>query len=98
VYEEAPGVHRFVCTLEDGDRVGDYEGTGGSPVSAFVDALTGAGHTVDIVDFAEHRAADGDGTVAYAECRVDGRTAWGAGMGLSAAVQAVLSAMNRAAR
>lgn len=97
-YEEAPGVHRFVCTLEAGDRVGDYEGTGGSPVSAFVDALAGAGHTVGIVDFAEHRAANGDGTVAYAECRVDGRTAWGAGMGSSAAVQAVLSAMNRAAR
>ncbi|MFF0017401.1 2-isopropylmalate synthase [Streptomyces sp. NPDC005374] len=97
-YEEAPGVHRFVCTLEAGDRVGDYEGTGGSPVSAFVDALSGSGLAVDIVDFAEHPASDGDGTVAYAECRVNGRTAWGAGMGSSAAVRAVLSAMNRATR
>ncbi|MFK4099045.1 2-isopropylmalate synthase [Streptomyces sp. NPDC019531] len=93
-YEEAPGVHRFVCTLEAGDRIGDHEGTGGSPVSAFVDALAGAGHTVDVVDFAEQE----DGAAAYAECRVDGRTAWGAGMGASAAVQAVLAAMNRAMR
>ena len=93
-YEEAPGVHRFVCTLEAGDRTGDYEGTGGSQVSAFVDALAGAGHTVDVVDFAEQQ----DGAAVYAECRVDGRTAWGAGVGSSAAVQAVLSAMNRATR
>ncbi|WLW58410.1 2-isopropylmalate synthase [Streptomyces sp. YU58] len=92
VYEEAPGVHRFVCTLEAGDRVGDYEGTGGSPVSAFVDALAGAGYTVDVVDYAE------DATAAYAECRVDGRVAWGAGEGSSAAVHAVLSALNRAMR
>ncbi|MEV3913978.1 alpha-isopropylmalate synthase regulatory domain-containing protein [Streptomyces canus] len=93
-YEEAPGVHRFVCTLEAGDRTRDYEGTGGSRVSAFVDALAGAGHGVDVVDFAEQE----DGTAVYAECRVDGRTAWGAGVGSSAAVQAVLSALNRAMR
>ncbi|NEB05752.1 2-isopropylmalate synthase [Streptomyces sp. SID13726] len=119
-YEEAPGVHRFVCTLEAGDRVGDHEGTGGSPVSAFVDALAGAGHTVEIVDFTEQErkrereqeqerkreqeqehGREG-GTVAYAECRVDGRTAWGAGVGVgvgpSAGVRAVLSAMNRVTR
>lgn len=92
-YEEAPGVHRFVGTLECGDRVGDHEGTGSSPLSAFVDALAGTGYAVEVVDFAE------DGTAAYAECRVDGRTtAWGAGVGPAAAVRAVLAAMNRAMR
>ncbi|MET8076906.1 2-isopropylmalate synthase [Streptomyces sp. NPDC005303] len=92
-YEEAPGVHRFVGTLECDDRVGDHEGTGGSALSAFVDALAGAGYAVEVVDFAE------DGTAAFAECRVDGRTtAWGAGVGKAAAVQAVLSAVNRAMR
>lgn len=92
-YQEAPGVHRFVGTLECDERVGDHEGTGTSPLSAFVDALAGAGYAVEVVDFAE------DGTAAYAECRVNGRTtAWGAGVGPAAAVQAVLSALNRAMR
>ncbi|MCT9080118.1 2-isopropylmalate synthase [Streptomyces fulvoviolaceus] len=90
-YEETPGVHRFVCTLEVDDRVGDYEGTGSSLLSAFVDALAGAGYDVAVVDYAE------DATAAYAECRVNGVTAWGAGEGSTASVQAVLSAMNRTA-
>ncbi|MEU9481412.1 2-isopropylmalate synthase [Streptomyces sp. NPDC048191] len=89
-HEQAPGVHRFVCTLEAGDRVGDFEGTGAGALTAFVDALSGAGFAVDVLDFSE------DGTAAFAECRVDGVTAWGAGTGPSAAVQAVLSAVNRA--
>ncbi|MFD5407123.1 2-isopropylmalate synthase [Streptomyces griseorubiginosus] len=93
VYEEAPGVHRFVGTLECDGRVGDHEGTGTGPLSAFVDALAGAGHTVEVVDFAE------DGTAAYAECRVGGGTAaWGAGTGSAAGLKAVLSAVNRALR
>ncbi|MGV4986026.1 2-isopropylmalate synthase [Streptomyces sp. NRAIS4] len=89
-HEEAPGVHRVVCALEAGDRVGDYEGTGAGQLTAFVNALAGAGFTVDVLDFSE------DGTAAFAECRVDGVTAWGAGTGPSAAVQAVLCAVNRA--
>ncbi|MFF7951413.1 2-isopropylmalate synthase [Streptomyces griseorubiginosus] len=93
VYEEAPGVHRFVGTLECDGRVGDHEGTGTGPLSAFVDALAGAGHTVEVVDFTE------DGTAAYAECRVGGgRTAWGVGTGSAAGLRAVLSAVNRALR
>ncbi|MER6685522.1 2-isopropylmalate synthase [Streptomyces olivaceoviridis] len=92
VREEAPGVHRFVCTLEAGDRVGDHEGTGAGPLTAFVDALAGAGVAVEVVDFTE------DGTAAFAECRVGGVTAWGAGTGPSAAVHAVLSAVNRVVR
>ncbi|MGW3460746.1 2-isopropylmalate synthase [Streptomyces olivaceoviridis] len=90
--EQAPGVHRFVCTLEAGDRVGDHEGTGAGPLTAFVDALAGAGVAVEVLDFTE------DGTAAFAECRVGGVTAWGAGTGPSAAVHAVLSAVNRAVR
>ncbi|GHE11199.1 2-isopropylmalate synthase [Streptomyces alanosinicus] len=91
VHEQPPGVHRFVCTLEAGDRVGDFEGTGAGQLTAFADALAGAGFAVDVLDFSE------DGTAAFAECRVDGVTAWGAGTGPSAAVRAVLSAVNRAA-
>ncbi|MGV9758886.1 2-isopropylmalate synthase [Streptomyces tricolor] len=91
-HEPSPGVHRFVCTLEAGDRVGDYEGTGAGVPTAFVDALAGAGVPVEVLDFTE------DSTAAFAECRVGGVTAWGAGTGPSAAVHAVLSAVNRAVR
>jgi 2-isopropylmalate synthase len=91
-HEESSGVHHFVCTLETADRVGDHEGTGAGPLTAFVDALAGAGHVVDVLDFTE------DGTAAFAECRVGGVTAWGAGEGPAAPVRAVLSAVNRAVR
>ncbi len=47
---------------------------------------------MEVLDFTE------DGTAAFAECRVGGVTAWGAGTGPSAAVHAVLSAVNRAVR
>ncbi|WP_330307431.1 MULTISPECIES: 2-isopropylmalate synthase [unclassified Streptomyces] len=100
-HRKPSGVHRFVCTLQAGDRIGDCEGTGNGPLSAFVDALAGVGLTVDILDFHEHAATTGPDSkaVAYAECRVNGITRWGAGedtSGLTASVQAVLSALNRA--
>ncbi|MDN0199555.1 2-isopropylmalate synthase [Streptomyces sp. S.PNR 29] len=99
VHPESSGAHRFVCTLRTADRTGDYEGTGPGPLSAFLDALTAAGHPVDVLDFSEHTA--GGETFAYAECRVGGTTCWGAGQdasALAASVRAVLSALNRAMR
>jgi 2-isopropylmalate synthase len=99
VHPDEAGGHRFVCTLRTGDRTGDYEGTGGGPVSAFVDALAGAGIGVDVLDFCEQ--AGDEGTDAFAECRAGGRTCWGAGRdssALGASVKAVLSAVNRALR
>jgi 2-isopropylmalate synthase len=99
VHPDEAGGHRFVCTLRTGDRTGDYEGTGGGPVSAFVDALAGAGISVDVLDFCEQ--AGDEGTDAFAECRAGGRTCWGAGRdssALGASVKAVLSAVNRALR
>ncbi|MDQ0811067.1 2-isopropylmalate synthase [Streptomyces sp. B3I7] len=95
------GAHRFVCTLERDGHSGDHEGTGNGPSAAFADALAGAGIAVEVLDFAEHAAGpgtDGD-ALAYAECRVNGVTAWGAGRDTSvpaASVHAVLSAVNRA--
>ncbi|MFB7995997.1 2-isopropylmalate synthase [Streptomyces sp. NPDC056002] len=89
--------HRFVCTLHVGDRTGDFEGRGGGTLSAVVDALAAAGVAVDIVDFTED--THGEEATAYTQCRVDGVTAWGAGRDsspLTASVQAVLAAVNRA--
>ncbi|MEV0322423.1 2-isopropylmalate synthase [Streptomyces sp. NPDC050659] len=100
--DRAPdGAHRFVCTLQVGDRAGDFEGAGNGPLSAFTEALAAAGITVDILDYSEHAVEAGGGAeaVAYAECRVDGVVCWGAGLDtsvLTASVQAVLSAVNRA--
>ncbi|MFE6975608.1 2-isopropylmalate synthase [Streptomyces sp. NPDC057682] len=95
------GECRFVCSLRVDGREGDYEGTGGGPVSAFTHALEAAGVPVAVLDFAEHGAEGGaaPGTVtAYAECRSGGTVRWGAGRAdsaVAASVAAVLSAVNR---
>ncbi|MDX3230886.1 2-isopropylmalate synthase [Streptomyces sp. ME19-01-6] len=99
--ETRPGRHRFVCELHTGDDKRAYEGTGNGPLSAFADALAGAGIAVDILHFAEHATAAGPGSpaMAYVECRVGGTTRWGAGQDtsvLTASVHAVLAAVNRA--
>jgi 2-isopropylmalate synthase len=97
-HREPSGAHRFVCTLGTGDRTADLEGTGSGPLTAFADALAGAGFAVEVLEAAGHPV--GNEVAAYAECRVNGTTAWGAGIGrpaLTAQVQAVLSAVNRAA-
>jgi 2-isopropylmalate synthase len=99
--ETGPGRHRFVCELHTGDDKRAYEGTGNGPLSAFADALSGAGIAVDILHYAEHATAAGPGSpaVAYVECRVGGTTRWGAGQDtsvLTASVHAVLAAVNRA--
>jgi 2-isopropylmalate synthase len=79
------------------------EGTG--PVSAYVDAISGLGHHVRVLDYAEHAlSAGGDAlAAAYVECEVgDGENAtvvWGVGVDANivvASLQAVTSAVNRA--
>ncbi|MFF9472395.1 2-isopropylmalate synthase [Streptomyces roseolus] len=105
-WDTAPGTdgdHRFDCVLTVDGRTTARQGHGNGPLSAFADALARAGIAVDVLDFAEHSTGPGTSgdAVAYAECRVDGRTEWGAGRDssvLAASVQAVLSAVNRAHR
>ncbi|MEV5977034.1 2-isopropylmalate synthase [Streptomyces sp. NPDC052114] len=100
--DRAPdGAHRFVCTLQAGEKAGDFEGVGNGPLSAFVDALAAAGVAVDVLDHAEHAVAEGAGSeaAAYARCRVGDTVRWGAGLDtsvLTASVHAVLAAVNRA--
>ncbi|MGW1373724.1 2-isopropylmalate synthase [Streptomyces sp. NPDC002446] len=101
--ETGPGEHRFTCVLEENGRDRSHQGTGNGPLSALADALGSAGFRVDILDYAEHATDVGPGSpaVAYAECRVDGTTCWGAGWDtsvLAASVQAVVAAVNRAGR
>lgn len=97
-HRDAAGAHRFVCTLTRADgHAGDHEGTGGGPLTAFADALAGAGCAVEVLDVVEQADVDGD-VVAYARCRVGDEVLWGAGRdgsALAASVRAVLSAVNR---
>lgn len=60
--------------------------------AALIETLAGTGRTVEVLELTE------DETAAYAECRVDGVTVWGAAEGPAASVRAVLSAVHRVAR
>ncbi|MFF4604952.1 2-isopropylmalate synthase [Streptomyces sp. NPDC001339] len=99
--ETGPGEHEFTCVLSTDGQDRSYQGTGNGPLSALTQALGAAGIAVDILNYAEHATTVGPGSpaVAYAECRVDGATHWGAGWDtsiLAASVHAVLAAVNRA--
>ncbi|MGW0835688.1 2-isopropylmalate synthase [Streptomyces prunicolor] len=64
----------------------------GLDTSALVETLAATGCAVDVLELTE------DETAAYAECRVDGVTVWGAAEGPAASVRAVLSAVHRVTR
>ncbi|MGH3156523.1 MAG: alpha-isopropylmalate synthase regulatory domain-containing protein, partial [Streptosporangiaceae bacterium] len=79
------------------------EGAGNGPISAFCDALAGAGVEVRVLDYAEHALSSGSDAqaAAYVACSVGGQTLWGAGIDgntVTASMRAVLSAVNRARR
>jgi 2-isopropylmalate synthase len=101
--DPAPGEHRFDCTLRIDGQEHACQGSGNGPLSALTDALRGVGITVDILNYTEHSTSTGPGSpaVAYAECRVNDATVWGAGWDtsvLTASVHAVMSAVNRSGR
>jgi 2-isopropylmalate synthase len=86
----------------DGERQ-ELEGHGNGPIAAFVDALSGVGRDVRVLDYAEHAmSAGGDATAAaYLECAIDGKVLWGVGVDaniVTASLKAVISAVNRASR
>jgi 2-isopropylmalate synthase len=101
--EPVPGEHQFSCTLHADGQEHSCRGTGNGPLSALADALRTVGITVDIVSYTEHSTATGPGSpaVAYAECRVNDVTCWGAGWDtsvLTASVHSVMAAVNRSGR
>ncbi|MDL4820115.1 2-isopropylmalate synthase [Actinomadura opuntiae] len=96
-----PARHDFTGVLRVDGREREYTGSGNGPLAALADALASAGVKVDVLQYVEHSTEAGHDSpaVAYAECRVDGVACWGAGRDtsvLTASVQAVLSAVNRA--
>jgi 2-isopropylmalate synthase len=87
----AGGVHR------------DLIGVGNGPIDAFTHMLESLGIGVRVLDYAEHALSSGGDAraAAYVECEVDGRTVWGVGVDaniVTASLQAVASAVNRARR
>jgi 2-isopropylmalate synthase len=83
----------------DGERQ-ELSGQGNGPIAAFVDAISGLGHDVRVLDYAEHAlSAGGDAhAAAYVECAVGGRILWGVGLDpniVTASLKAVVSAVNR---
>ncbi|MDH4160320.1 MAG: 2-isopropylmalate synthase [Actinomycetota bacterium] len=86
----------------DGERQ-ELQGNGNGPIAAFVDALTGLGYDVRVLDYAEHAMSSGGDAkaAAYLECAIEGQVYWGVGVDaniVTASLKAVLSAVNRAAR
>ncbi|GAA3891214.1 2-isopropylmalate synthase [Saccharothrix violaceirubra] len=88
--------------IVDGDEQ-EIVGTGNGPIAAFVDALATVGYDVRVLDYSEHALSAGDdaSAAAYLECAVGDRVLWGVGIDqstTSAALRAVVSALNRAHR
>ena len=76
------------------------QGTGNGPIAAFVDALSGLGLDVRVLDYAEHATGAGQDSQAasYLEVAVDGRVLWGCGVHpsiVTSSLRAIVSAVNR---
>lgn len=81
----------------------ELKGQGNGPIAAFCAILTEYGVDVRVLDYYEHAlSAGGDASAAaYLECAIDGDVYWGVGIDpntTTAALKAVLSAINRAIR
>jgi 2-isopropylmalate synthase len=96
-----------VEAVVDGGEV-TLTGTGNGPLAAFFDALEAAGVIGDgvevrLLDYVEHTMSQGAASqaAAYIECAIGDRVLWGVGIDgniVRASLQAVVSAVNRAAR
>ncbi|WP_306364306.1 2-isopropylmalate synthase [Nocardia sp. CC227C] len=81
----------------------EISGEGNGPLAAFVDALSGIGYDVRILDYSEHAMSAGDDAQAasYVEIAIGDTVTWGVGIATSittASLRAVVSAVNRAER
>jgi 2-isopropylmalate synthase len=89
--------------LLDRDQPVTLKGEGNGPIAGFCDALASHGVEVAVLDYAEHAMSAGDDATAasYIECDIEGRTLWGVGVDpsiVTASLQAIVSAVNRAHR
>ena len=97
------GIDQLWVDLLDHDQPVTLKGEGNGPIAGFCDALASHGVEVDVLDYAEHAMSAGDDATAasYIECDIEGRTLWGVGVDpsiVTASLQAIVSAVNRAHR
>ncbi len=97
------GMDELVVELLDDGQAETLHGVGNGPIAGFCDAIAMHGVEVRVLDYAEHALSSGrDATAAaYIECDIDGRTLWGVGVNpniVTASLQAIISAVNRAHR
>ncbi|MGS2743070.1 2-isopropylmalate synthase [Halomonas sp. LS-001] len=96
---DSPTVSLEAVIAEGGERR-TYAAEGNGPLAAFIKALAGAGHDVEIIDYHEHSRGQGSDAeaIAYVEVRTEGKAVFGVGTDesiTSASMKGVLSAINR---
>ncbi len=106
VTSDDAGMDRLSVDVEDhtrpgGDQLVHLEGHANGPISAFVQAMSGLGVDVRVLDYVEHAmSAGGDAkAAAFVECAVGDRVLWGVGVDpniVRASLKAIVSAVNRA--
>ncbi|RFD26826.1 2-isopropylmalate synthase [Mycobacterium uberis] len=101
--DEDDGTTSITATVKINGEETEISGVGNGQLAAFIDALNHVGFPVVVLDYSEHAMSSGDDAqaAAYVEASVHGRTAWGVGIAPSittAALRAVVSAVNRAVR
>ncbi|MEO7195899.1 MAG: 2-isopropylmalate synthase [Pseudonocardiaceae bacterium] len=101
--DDGEGQHEIRATVLVEDEERQISGSGNGPIAAFVDALATLGFDVRVLDYFEHAMAAGDNAAAaaYVECSVSEEILWGVGLSgsiLTASLNAVVSAVNRAMR
>jgi 2-isopropylmalate synthase len=100
---QVDGADRLSVDLLDAGAPRTLQGIGNGPIAAFVSALSGIDVQVRVLDYAEHAMGAGDDATAaaFVECEIDDRVLWGVGIDpniVTASLQAVVSAVNRAGR
>jgi 2-isopropylmalate synthase len=101
VFEGSAEPHRVTAVLGVDGVQTKVAGEGTGPLDAFARALGAAGFEVEILDYTEHALTSGRDSraAAYVEVSHAGRTCWGVGIShsvLTASVEAIVSAVNRA--
>lgn len=102
-HNRTDATHSLSATLSDGGLQQILRGTGTGPIDALLSSLNTAGIAVSVDEYSEHATDTGSDAkaVAYMSCTINGIQAWGAGADrsiLTAATNAVISAINRSRR
>ena len=100
---EMTGQVHIEANIRRGDERRQVGSTGNGPIDAFVNSLRHVGVDVQVEDYVEHALSSGRDAVAaaYVDASVNGVRLWGVGIDAdssTAALKAVVSAVNRAIR